>query len=151
MAKSTRQQIIEALQARLEAIRQPSDTFDTDAGAVIYVNESPALGEDDPKTAIVMVIGDDVPTRTGEHVILTLPVEIQAIASDDIDNCWMAVEPVLADIKRAIELSDRSLGRLLRQRIERGATRTLPREEGSTTVGVSISYDCPYVEAWGNP
>lgn len=151
MAKSTRQQIIEALKARLEAIRQPSDVFDTDAGATVYVNESPALGEVDPLTALVMVIGDDIPVRTGEHVMLTLPVEVQAIASDAIDDCWLAVEPLLSDIKRAIELPDRSLGRLLRQRLERDVTRTLPRDEGSTTVGASITYHCPYIEAWGNP
>ena len=150
MADSTRQQIIDAVKARLEAIRQGA-TFQTDAGYVVYVNESPALGPDDPDTAIAVAIGDDIPQWHGEQVLLTLPMEINAVASDQIRDAWRAVEPVLADIKRAIELEDRFLGGLLKYRLSRHSTRTLPRDEGSTTVGVGITYHFEYAEVWGQP
>lgn len=150
MATSTRQQIIEAVKARLEAINGEAP-FETAVGERVYVNQHPALGPDDALTAIAVVIGEDIPRGTAEHVILELPVEIHALASDHIEDCWLAVEPVLSDIKRAMELADRTLGGLVRRFMERGPTRTLPRDEGSTTVGAGITYVFPYIEAWGQP
>lgn len=150
MASSTRQQIIEAVKARLEAIDGEAP-YETAVGERVYVNEYPAMGPDDPLTAIVVTIGDDIPKGTAEHVILELPMEMHAIASDRIDDCWLAVEPVLADIKRAMEQADRTLGGLVRRFMQRGITRTLPRDEGSTTVGAGITYVFPYLEAWGQP
>jgi hypothetical protein len=147
---STRQQIIEVFRARLLAIAAGAQ-FETDAGATVFVNETPALGPDDPATAIAVVIGEDIPSRSGEHTILELPIEIHALANADLDAPWVAVEAVLADIKRAIELPDRSLGGLVKARIERGSTRTLEREDGSTTVGAGITYLVPYAEVWGDP
>lgn len=150
MATSRRQQVIEAIRSRLEVIAI-ADGFNTDAGAKIFLEEAPPLGPDDPDVAIAIVIGDDNPTLHGEHVFGTLPIEIQALAKADLDEPWLAVEGVLQDIKRAIELEDRSLGRLLRSRLERKPTRTLPREAGSTSVGVSITYEAPIAEKWGEP
>lgn len=153
---SIRQQLIELVKARLEAIaagQSSADgvTFATDAGENVFVNETPALGPDDPAMAIAVVIGEDSVSRTGEHAVIELPMEIHALARADLDEPWKASEAVLADIKRAMELADRSFGNRLRPRMERGSTRTLEREEGSTTVGVGITYLFPYIEQWGAP
>lgn len=153
---STRQRILEVVKARLEAIveGQPSAdgvVFATSAGELVFMNETPALGPDDPDIAIAVVVGDDAPNRTGEHVSLELPLELQAIAKADLEEPWAAAEMVLADIKRAMELRDRTLEGLVRPRMERGVTRTLEREPGTPVVGVGIAYLCPYIEQWGAP
>lgn len=147
---SRRRAILEAMQARLETIHTAAG-FATEAGAAVFLNETPALGPDDPDVAIAMLVGDDTSTWQGLHVMLQLPIEIQALAKADTAAPWWAAEDVLADIKRAMEQVDRTLGGLVKRQIERGVTRTLAREAGSTTVGVSITYVAPYTERWGFP
>lgn len=141
MSASRRRQIIEGLKARLETTMY-----------AVHLNEAPAFGPDDPKTAIVMVIGQDVVRQHPEHCYIMLPVSVQAIAAADLAEPWLAVEDVLAAIKQAIETTDRHLGGLVvGDGIVRGSTRTMLREPGSTFVGVAIEYGCPHVEAWGQP
>lgn len=147
---SRRQRILEALFARLEAIRVGA-TFQTDAGRFVYVNETPGFGPDDAETAIALVIGVDVVRVQGNKVFVALPIEVQALASAGLKEGWRYTEPVLADIKRALELEDRTLGGLVEQWLARGSTRTLERDEGSTTVGVAVGYEANYSETWGNP
>jgi len=145
-----RRLILEAVRTRLKAITI-ADGFMTDAGAMVFLNEAPALGPDDPDVAIAILVGEDIQTWQGEHVMLQLPIQIQAIAKADVDAPWLAVEDVLGDIKKAIELEDRTLGGLVKRQIERRHTVTLEREPGSTYVGVGITYMAPYTERWGHP
>jgi hypothetical protein len=145
-----RRAILETIKRRLEAIRTRSG-FSTDAGEVVFLNEAPALGEDDPPVAIVILVGDETPTWQNARLLLTLPIEVQVVAKADVDAPWMAVEDVIGDVKRAIELEDRRLARLLYHDLERGQVRTLEREPGSEYVGASIMYLAPYMEAWGDP
>lgn len=147
---TTRQQILEAVRARLQAIRT-IDGFATDAGEQVFLGEAPMLGPDDPDVAIAIVIGDDVPTFQGEQVLLQLPLGLCALAKADLAEPWIAVETLLGDIKTAFELPDRTLGGLLRGQVERRPTLTLEREPGSTTVGVCVGYMARYTEVWGNP
>jgi hypothetical protein len=148
---STRRQLIlEALKARVEAIRIAAG-FATDAGLSVFLGERPALGPDDPETAIAIVAFDDVVRAQGNKLFMAIPVGICAIAKADLDAPWVAIEAVLGDIKTAIELSDRTLGDLLRANFERGSTRTLDRETGSTTVGAMVTYELQYSETWGRP
>ena len=145
-----RRLILEGFKARLEAI-QRADGFTTDAGATVFLNEAPALGPDDPDVAIVILVGVDIQTYQGEHIMLQLPLRIQAIAKADLDEPWLAVEDVLGDIKTAVELEDRTLGGLVKRQIERRETETLERESGSAYVGAGITYLVPYTERWGHP
>lgn len=145
-----RRSILEAVKTRLEAIRQ-DDGYATDAGETVFLGEAPALGPDDPDVAIVILVGEDEPHFQGEHVLLRLPLEIQAVAKADLDEPWLAVEDVLGDIKMAVETTDRTLGGLVKRQIERGATVTLEREPGSTYVGATLTYYAPYTERWGHP
>jgi hypothetical protein len=147
---SNRQEILEVLQARLAAI-QIANGFQTDAGLHVFTHETPDLGPDDPEQAVAMVVGEDEPFFQGEQVFLKMPVEMQAVVKADLDTPYVTVEAILADIKKAIELPDRTLGKRIRHQIERQSTRTLLREPGSETVGVGITYVCPYTEVWGNP
>lgn len=145
-----RQDILEALRARLQAITRIGG-YATDAGALVFLGEQPDLGPDDPDVALAIGVGDDEPGHQGEHVFIRLPLEIQAIAKASLDEPWLTIEAVIGDIKKAVEQSDRTLGGYVKRQIERGVTRTLAREPGSTTVGVGITYVAPYVEVWGAP
>ncbi len=154
---SRRRVIVQAALARLQRI-QTVNGFATDAGAALYIGEAPELGQDDPDAAICLLVPDDVPKQQGNKILVTLPLEIQAVAKVDqsklwllIDNAyveepWLIAEVVLEDIKRAIETQDRTVLDL-----ERGVTRVLRREPGSTVVGMGVRYSLQYQETWGNP
>lgn len=153
-SQSRRELILEAIVARLEAIAVSHDTieFATNAGASVHLGAAPGFGPDDPTQAIVVVAGDDEAAFQGEGFLVRLPIGIQAIVSADLSAPYASAEAVLADIKRAIELTDRTLGGLVAWNgLERGVTRTLQRDEGSTFVGVEIEYSAHYTEGWGAP
>jgi hypothetical protein len=59
------------------------------------------------------------------------------------------VEQIIADIKQAIETSDRGLGGLLARPLVRGRIRFSHREPGSTVVGASVEYRATFAESWG--
>lgn len=141
-----RQRILEAFRDRLLTITS-DDTFEL--RPTLFLGETPKLGADDPDTAILIVVQDTAPRFQGENVFENLPVEIQALAKADLDEPYVAVETILGRIIEAVELEDRTLGGLVPRMIEVGPTRTVPREEGSTTVGVAITYIAPYIRRWG--
>lgn len=154
---SKRRAIIEAGLARLAAILIV-DGFNTNAGQTALLNEVPELGQDDPSVVVALLIGADESKRSGNKVLVDLPVEIQAIARiakpADIDgdwHPWIAAEDVLEDVKRAWELDDMTFEGLLNCDMDRGSTATADREPGSTTVGISIAYRLRYSERWGQP
>lgn len=126
--------------------------FRTDAGQSLFVGFVPQLGEDDGDAAIALVVGPDQIVRTGEKVLINLPLVVYAIAKLSLGaSAWMGIEMMLADIKQALEIEDRSWGRLLAPFLERGQTVTLEREPGSLVLGASITYIAPYTERWGAP
>lgn len=145
-----RRAILEALRSRVAAITVDNG-FSTDAGAALFLNEVPALGPDDPEVAIAMLVDDDEVAWQGKKVLLRLPVRLIALARADLDAPWTAVENVLGDIKRAVELEDRLVGGLLHAFLERGVTSTREREAGSDAVGCEVPYIAPYSEGWGDP
>lgn len=152
MASSRRQLILEAFRTRLQAITTDAG-FQTDAGKAVFLGEAPTFGPADPDAAIQIGVGDDVPISS-QNTVVELPIEIAAIAKPDLDRPWEAIEAVIADIKTAVELADRTLGGRLPgswQAFRRGPTRTLPRDPGSTTVGAAVEYRVTYTEKWGQP
>lgn len=148
---SIRQQIVAEMKSRLQAIRT-NRGFQTDAGLALYLGGEPALGPSDPDVVIAMVIPEDALIYQQANHAIRLPFEIRALAKVDIEEPWLAVEAVLADIKKAIELEDRRLhDLLLAPGLQRGTTRTVEREPGSLTVGAVINYAAPHIENWGAP
>jgi hypothetical protein len=147
---SNRSEILEIVKTRLQAIRLGSG-YATDAGATVFMGEAPSLGPDDPTTAIAIVIGDDEPRYQGEQILIRLPLTIAALAQANLDDPWGSIEAILGDIKQAMEVKDRRMGRALKSPLTRGSTRTLAREPGSTTVGIGITYLIDYAECWGTP
>lgn len=151
MALSRRRRILEALKVRAEAIHGPG--FETNAGHRVFLGYAPLLGPDDPDQAIAILPGDDEVDHSGARFGIVLPVEVFAIVKASLDEPWKLVEGVIADVKRAIETDDRTLGGLLPHdhALSRGTTRTLEREPGTPFVGAAITYQVLYTEAWGEP
>ena len=147
-----RQSILETLVARVELILT-SNGFDTDAGQKVHFGEIPEIGPDDPAQLIAVVVGVEQPLwmQHGLKAQIMLPVSIAAIVNADLSRPYLAVEQVIGDIKRAVELEDRYLGGLLQWPFERGTVQTLQRESGSTSVGASVSYVFRFEEGWGVP
>lgn len=155
---SKRRRILEAIKARLEAIvegdrNDRGAVFETNLGQAVYLEETPALGPDDANAAIAIVVDEDELLFGNENTLMRLPLQIQALAYAELESPWVVVEMVIADIKRAIELNDRSLDGLAAKNkgIERGETRGLERQDGSLVVGAYVRYWVPYLEGWGTP
>ena len=147
---STRETAIGEMRTRLENILVASG-FNTDVGQVVMLGEQPVFGADDPTAVVSLIVGQDSAGYQGEHVVVELPVEAQAIVKADVDDPWTTVEAVIADIKKAVE-TDRDLGgALIRRGLERGATRPFDRESGSEFVGAGVEYRLKFKELWGAP
>lgn len=154
-ATSKREQLLDATLVRLQAITIAGG-FNTNAGAEVHLGEAPAFGPDDARSHIRLVVEDDEVGTHQAKLLIVLPLSIQAIVpvttAMDLGRAYRDAERVLADIKRAMELSDRTVGGLVKDfGLVRGATQTLTREPGSEFVGVSIQYRAPMHEAWGAP
>jgi hypothetical protein len=153
---SRRRLILEAFRDRVSQITIAGG-FLTDAGKVVFLGEDPTLGPDDPEEAIALVVEEDEPDiqtpfgpGDGASVQVNLTIGVQALAKADLDAPLIAIENVIADIKKAVELDDRTLGGLIGG-IARRLTRPLDREDGSTVVGASVDYEIVYSEDWGDP
>lgn len=146
---STRLDILNAIRTRLALIRT-ANGYNTEAGALIFLGEQVTLGSSDPAEALAIEVRDDEPGHQGMNVVTVLPIEIQAIVKDSVATPILAVENVIADIRKAME-SDQNLGGLaLEPRgLMRGGTRIIPREEGSTTLGAGCEYRVEFTEKWG--
>lgn len=154
-ATSRREQIIAWVVDALEGI-STDNNFRTDAGASLYVGVTPDLSAEsesgDPEAAIALVIGDDDPRQQGGKLQISLPFKVCCLArANSTVDAWQAVEALLADVKEAIEVDDRTLGGLITHGLTRGSTRTADREPGSKAVGAEIEYMAVYPEAWGEP
>jgi len=156
MAATRRRQILEVFRTRLLGIKTV-DGFNTNAGDLVFLGETPVLGPDDtePVALAVVVLTDDV-IHSQENVKTVLPIEIQAITKPNAheqSQPWLLVEDVIGDVKTAIETSDRTLGGLLSHQrdIRRGPTRFLERESGDDIIAAGITYIVEFVEGWGAP
>lgn len=150
MSESQRQKAIATLRTRVRNIRTGLG-FQTNVGETVILGERPALGDSDPDAAVVMVVGEDDITHQAEDVTTWVPVGIQALAKASIDDPWMTVEAVIADIKQAVEIDHDLGGTLPRRGLERVSVAPLDREEGSTFVGAVVAYRLLTKEKWGAP
>lgn len=146
-----RKRILEALAERLRVI-QMANGYATDAGRYLYWGPV-VLGPNDPPVGIAIVPG---PTETNAlqqgKKIITLPVEFHALAfaPQEVDDAWLRVEAVLADIKRAIELEDTTMGRLAVD-LTAGEVTPLVKSESGVFIGYAAEYRVVYTEHWGDP
>lgn len=151
---SRRERVLDEVLSRLSAIEAGAD-YATSAGSSVHLGEAPVFGdESDPKEAIVVVVGEDEVKFHGNGLLLMLPLRIQAqvaVSRLELGTAYQYAEAIVADIKRAMELDDRTLGGTLNGFLERGPTRTIARDVGSEYVGVEIEYRAPMKEDWGNP
>jgi hypothetical protein len=156
MADSRRKRILDAFKARIEVIRV-EDGFETDLGLNVLMWELPAFGPDDPKQVVAIIPREDQVSAALNNIPIDLPVDVAVLVAPDVTNPGALIEAGLADVKKAVELEDRTLGGLLRGGrnnpggIVRGTTEPYPRVGGSQVTGASITYVLPYVEAYGYP
>lgn len=155
--ESRRQLILEALRTRLQAI-QVVNGYQTDVGLKVFFGELPHLGPHDADGAVALIpMEDQVDDMQVGKVSIVLPVNMVALAKPSLSQPWVVVEQIIADIKKAIESGDRSLGGLLAagknnpEGLMRGTTETAARGSGSDVVAAMVTYGCHYREAWGNP
>ena len=133
---------------------QKADGYNTDAGLLVLLGETPTLGPNDPAEATAVVVRDSVVFHQAENVGEVLTVEVQALVKATVAGPVLAVERVVADIKFAVEMKDGQPdhtlgGRLTARGLERGGTRVLEREPGSEFVGAAVEYRLRYLEKWG--
>ena len=147
---SVRSAAIVVLRTRLEAILVTGG-FSTDAGQLVLLGEQPTLGADDPEASIAIVPQEDETGYQGENVVVTVPVEVQAIVKADAADPWLTVEAIIGDIKRAVETDHDLDSNLIPRGLTRGSTVPLDREEGTTFVGVAVTYRLQMKEQWGAP
>lgn len=128
--------------------------FLTNAGSHLFLNQDPSWSEDDPVEGIAIVVGFETVGWQGDRVVVTLPINVQAIVLEtDLGEPWDRVEDVITDIKKAMELGsdpDRTFGGLAIE-IERGGIQTLELEQGSEFTGAQVPYQALYHEGWGQP
>lgn len=153
---SKRQAILEVFYARAVVIRKQNG-FQTDLGATLLLGELPHFGPDDPKAVLAMLPQEDVIIGGLQNIGLVLPVNYAVILAPGCADAWRIVEMGLSDIKKAVELADRSLGGLLdggnnnAEGLQRGTTETWPGVSGLEAVGAVITYAAKYHEGWGYP
>ena len=129
----------------------------THTGAAVFLGEAPGFGPDDPSEVIVVVVQPDEVVHQGQGFLVTVPLSIQAVvdvslSALDFSVAYRRAETMIAAIKRAMEVEDRTLGGLIAWNgLERGSTEPIARDPGSQFVGVSIGYRAPIREGWGAP
>jgi hypothetical protein len=150
-AHSRRRLIFEVYRDRVSAIRG-TNGFATEAGRAVSVGELPNLGPDDPEDAVAIIGGNDDWRQQGKAFFVSWPITVWAVTKASREAPYLALEHTLADIVRAVELDDMTLGGLVYQAIRRIPPRlTLPREDGSQVVGVGVTYMHDFKEGWGAP
>lgn len=148
---SKRQDILAELLTRLEQITTDNG-FQTDAGNTVFIGLVPALGPDDPTTALAVILDADAnPGHQGENIVIRLPLKIHALIQVNTENPYERVEAILADIKKAIETDHNLSGILSPRGLERGVTQCAYREQGSEFGGGYVEYRLVFLEQWGNP
>lgn len=154
MAATRRRNLLAAITARLEAITIDGG-FETDAGREIFLGQDADLGDNDPDAVLAVSFGEERPTSSQVKLCYDLPISIKAVVKANLDDPWMTIEDMIGDIKKAMELEDRTLGGLVNRNanhgILRGPVTALQRETGSSTVGAEVQYIAPLVEPWGAP
>lgn len=147
-AVSRRQQILAAL-LTLAGTVTVENGYATDAGLRVFLGDEVMLGDDDPPSAIAIVVQDSVPSQPTGYIDEPLDVEVQALVKADLEQPYIAAEVLLADIKQAFETADRTLGGLLKGEMTLGPTRVVPRQPGALTVGVGVTYRTRFLRQWG--
>jgi hypothetical protein len=153
MADSIRKRILLVVANRVAAIATENG-FNTDAGRSVYVGGMPTLGPDDPDAVIAVIPQGQNSGLTRMHVAGQWPIDIVAVANANAsrDDHALLVEDVLADIQRAMELEDRTLGGLINANdFSVGDTKPYDREQGSSVVAVAQTYSLHVQRVFGSP
>jgi hypothetical protein len=153
MADSIRKRILLVVASRVAAITTENG-FNTDAGRSVYIGGMPTLGPSDPDAVIAVIPQSQNAGLTQMHVAGEWPIDIVAVAnaSAQRDDHALLVEDVLADIQRAIELEDRTLGGLIGARdFSVGDTKPYDREPASDVVAVAQTYSFSVQRVFGSP
>lgn len=152
MADASRRESIIAAMADLVTQIRVAGGFNTDLGDTLLVNEFPQFGPDDPRQAMVLLVGDEEGTWHGTALLVRLPITFLVLVDADLVDGWRTIEQGIADVIRAVEQDDdRRLDGLLSGTLERGNIETIPRDPGSAAIAAGVPYFAPFKSGWGAP
>lgn len=154
---SRRQLTLAALATLLEEITV-ANGFNTDAGEMVHLGQDVELGENDPGPAILVISGIEKFDPAATKLYSAWPISIRAVAGvvdNDFDEAWTIAELVVADIEKAVETADRTLGGLINWNGAHGlildSIQTVERDAGSSVVAVDVVYIARLQRTWGDP
>ncbi len=132
-----------------------SDGFETAAGQRVFRARA-ALDRESLPAAVVWEDGEQVPNGSGASdaydVTLTISVELHVLADQDDTGCQLGIakadvkRAVLAKSKGALGDADGKIGA-----ISYTGSRATPRQDGSQTESVTLTFAVAYREGYGNP
>lgn len=140
--------ILQAVASRGYAIRQ-ADGYYTDLGSDVRLDKREPDINDLP--VLLVYLG----TRTAEDTqnkrakcATTITVEGFCAPAGDAETIGIEM---LADIQRAIELEDETLGGLTPQGLEFQSDEIYMPESGENVVGAMVTYTAPHIRKSGDP
>lgn len=152
MPSPKRLRILYALRERLRVINQAAGYY-TDVGRDVRLDRRDPDYEEAPLCHLYFETGE-VSAAQNERTRIGQPVTIVAVAKLKSNEPEELGEFLLADIQRAIELDDRTLGGLLSRAAEGlqpVAFEISMPDSGSDIVAAAISYAAPYIRTSGDP
>ena len=152
MSAPKRLRILYAVRDRLQVINQAAGYY-TDVGRDVRLDRRDPDLEHAPLCHLYFEAGE-VQRTQNERQSIDQPVTIVAVAPLKSHEPEELGEMLLADIQRAVELNDRSLGGLLSlatEGLQPVAFEISMPESGSNVVAAAISYAAPYIRPSGDP
>lgn len=144
--------ILEAITARLAVISQAAGYY-SDIGCRVRADRRDPLEAELPCCSVILgerLAGDTHPKRAR----VEMPISVVAFAALEGRDSEVAGSELLADLCRAVELEDSTLGGLL-QESQYGLTfvseEIFQPEAGTNVVGARITYACPHIRRSGDP
>lgn len=140
--------ILKAIQSRLEAV-DGTGSFNTKIGQTVIRGQR-QFSENELPASVCFMPGRSVEAEAGERAKLGSTVVIESHHTTGEHPEDTAIE-MLADIQRAVELEDDTLGGLLRGRLSFVSDLISYPEDAGSYVSVQVVYSIPHVRHYGDP
>ena len=143
--------IIDAVAARLADI-QVANGYYTDMGLRVILDFRAPQSEELP--AVSVFLGERAAeSNLGCDARVEMLINVIGYVAKDGGQAYLLGDEILADIQRAMETEDETLGGLLRFQygMAYAADEIFMPEVGADAVGARVSYTAPHVRKYGDP